>query len=522
MTQPSLARVRIQQQLAEQGKRLAEISADALFRAESDRLTHDLVHRHGLLVDFSREKLDREAWHALFELADSANLKEAAEQLLSGAPINRSEGRAALHPACRAEADDGLPMPAPELMAALAAERKRMLQLSEAFRQGDLRGASGRPLRLLINIGIGGADLGVRLIASVFSASLPSGVRVCCVTGNEELQQVLSHAVAEETLLLINSKSFATREIMASAALAVQWLKDATGAGWKEHVAAVTATPEAAHNMGVPPDKVLRLLPEIGGRYSLWSVAGLAAAAVLGEADYLSLLAGARQADGELLRPLGRDNLPLRLALKDYWHRVVGGCTVRAFFPYRLVLAGLLPYLAQLEMESLGKSIDARTGEGAASGMIFWGGWGPGAQHSVFQMLYQGCHNVPVELLAVAGNPEHDERYAQCLAQAQALSQGYQGEDPERENTRTLPVTLQILERISPQIMGFLLGCWEHKVYLQAQLLGINPFDQWGVERGKQVSARYHDAGWQLTAGGGQDAATDALVRFGCDYADSF
>ena len=389
-----------------------------------------------------------------------------------------------------------MPVPADEVLQGLIAERDRTLAFAEALRAGELQGTAGKPLRCLVNLGAGGADLGVRLITEAFAHLLPEGVRVLCATTKEELQSILAQLDAAETLFVINSKSLATAETLASTTLARSWLeKQPGGANWPDHAAAVSARPDRARELALKDQRIFTMRQEIGGRYSLWSPAGLAAMVTLGRTGYLELLAGARRADRELLRPW-RDNLPVRLALKDFWHSQVEETSSKAVFPYPLALRNLVPYLAQLEMESLGKNCraDGSPVEGP-TGAIFWGGWGPSAQHSMFQMLYQGTHRVPVELLALVG----DSSYRHCLAQAEALSAGC---DTPPEQAQRLPVTVLVLDEISPDRLGFTIGLWEHRVFVQAHLLGLNPFDQWGVERGKRLAARTESA----------DPATHALI----------
>ena len=501
----------IRAELRAHSERLGAVSAADLFAAEPDRYGRHSLMREGVLLDLSRTLIDEQVWQSLLQIPDAIDLATASERLLAGDEVNQSEGRAALHPACRAQAGDGLPQPDAATLQRLQQGQQRMLAFTERLRAGELLGSGGQPITHLINMGAGGSDLGVRMILTAFAGELPDRLRVSCAANAQELRSLLREAEAERTLLLCNSKSFRSVETLDSAAVAIDWLKSHLSDGWQRHLAAVTSVPERALELGVPQDHLFALAPEIGGRFSLWSEAGLAAAATLGAEGYRALLAGARRADGEFLRQPWRDNLVLRLALRDFWHLAGEGCRARAFFPYYLTLSGVLPWAAQLEMESLGKRLAADSQAAVPlSGVPLFGAWGPTAQHSQFQMLYQGQGRIPVELLAVAADPAQDDSYAQCLAQAQALSNAAAEREPWRR-TEGQSVSVLVLRQLNPQSLGFLLACWEHRVFALAQMLGINAFDQWGVEHGKRVAERLRQGEWRLDA----DPATVALADLG-------
>lgn len=476
-----------------------------------------------LLADWSREPLDRAAWDELLSLPDAVQLRDWIERLFAGNILNLSEGMAALAPACRAAgetltANAGRPKIDTQTADTQTADTlQAMLEFAEDFRSGRICGGSGEPLRTLVNIGIGGSDQGVRLIHSAFADRLPDGVQVVFACCEEELQQLLPSLRAEQTLLLLNSKSFTTVEVLNTAARAKQWLQDSLGDTVSaahlsaSHWAAATSWPERAAAQGVPAERIFAVPDGVGGRYSLWSAAGLAAAVVLGRQGFLQLLAGGRQADTDLRTQPWADNLAVRLALKDLWHQGVERRATRLLLPYALPLANLPDYLGQLEMESLGKSLSA-DGKRAVehSGQMLWGGFGPRAQHGFYQLLYEGTHRPQLEMLAVAADPATDMGYAQCLAQAQALSSGIPTDDSGTASARPLPVTLLVLGALNPCSLGFLLALWEHRVFVQSRILDVNPFDQPGVEYGKQITANLQKNDWRA-----DHPSTAALAEYG-------
>lgn len=446
-----------------------------------------------LLVSFARQRLADQTLQLLLNLGFEIGLQERIAGLLSGEPVNVTEGRAALHTALRAlpaagNHDAGL-------VTEIHAEQRRMLGFASDLSAKRIAGL-GKPIDTLVHIGIGGSDLGPRLALDALYEQRRTGLRVEFVSNldGQALFRCLAGVEPAGTLFIVASKSFGTVETLTNAESARSWLEQH---GCKDALAqfvAVTANAAAAHNFGIRPERVFRLWDWVGGRYSLWSSVGLPVAAALGETAFLDLLSGARRMDQHFAGAPPDQNLPVILGLIDLWNGAFLRAPTRAVLPYDQRLQLLPTYLSQLIMESNGKSVD-NLGRPLQipSSPIVWGGIGTDAQHAFFQLLHQGTHTVPAEFL-IAAHPRHDARHhrrllAACLAQGQALMEGRT--DPERPYRSThgdQPSTTIIYDDLTPEVLGMLLALYEHRTFVHAALLDINPFDQWGVELGKELA----------------------------------
>lgn len=462
-------------------------------------------------VDLSRHWADDAVWRDLFDLASEAGLRERARAMADGAVINRSEGRAVLHMALRADAGEIL-VAGEDLGATCADARRRMYAFIDAAHAGRAVGATGRRFEALIHVGIGGSELGPRFVdrALAGAAAQPGArqLRFLASTDIDALARATAGLDPETTLISVASKSFSTAETLRNAADLRDWIHGSSGersADWSRHFVAATANTDAAAAWGLERDQVFDVWPWVGGRFSLWSTVGFPVAWRHGPSSFDELLAGARDMDRHFLSAPWSENLPARVGLIGAWY---GGCfdaPTRCVVPYATRLDHLVSYMQQLYMESNGKRVN---GEGqplaGPSAPVLWGDVGPQAQHAFFQLLQQGQHFVPVDLVAVAkatlsSEPAHAARHASllasCLGQAQALMHG----DPQAEPSHRAipggqPSTLWLLDRLSPRALGNLLACFEHEVFVQSALWGINAFDQWGVEAGKKRSAALEPA----------------------------
>lgn len=489
--------------------RLAPIHLRALMAdpARAEALTLEAA---GLRLDLSREKLDETALGALLDLAKAAGLGAAREALFSGAEVNATERRAALHMALRGGAA------APE-GADVAGVRARMLAFAEAVRSGA-RPAAGRAVRDVVNIGIGGSDLGPAMAATALGPDC-DGPRLHFVSNVDgaHLADTLATLDPARTLVVIVSKTFTTLETMMNARAARDWLRAALGEAGDVQMAAVSTNLAACAEFGIPEDRVFGFWDWVGGRYSLWSAVGLSLAIGIGGARFEALLAGARGVDLAFRNTaLGPTNLPLVFGLVGIWRRKMGAASV-ALIPYDQRLERFPAYVQQLEMESNGKRVraDGRPAPHPTSPVI-WGEPGTNAQHSFFQLLHQGADVVPVDFILAArprgGAPHmaahHDALTANCLAQARALALGRteaelraemaaKGAAPEeiarlaphRSFPGDRPSTTLLIPELTPTSLGALVALFEHRVFVQAAIWGINPFDQWGVELGKALAA---------------------------------
>jgi len=499
-----------------------------------------------LFVDLSKNLIDAAALRFLVDLARECGVEAQRDAMLGGEAINRSEGRAVLHTALRAPPGAG-PFSS-EVHGVLDA----MLACAEAMR-GRATGEPGS-LRHIVNIGIGGSDLGPQMAIPALAAFAHPWLQfhfVSNVDGND-IASVLAKIEPRETLFIVASKTFTTQETMANAETAKTWfLAGGDGARIEEHFVAATTNVDAAARFGIAT--TFGFWDWVGGRYSLWSAIGLPIAIAIGAAGFRELLAGARAMDGHFATAPIEDNVPMLLGLVDVWYRNFHRFTSRSVAPYAQGLKRLPAYLQQLEMESNGKRVDRR-GETLpfATSPVVWGEPGTNGQHAYFQMLHQGSDVVPVEFILVAHrdaagaaqgatigerlDAQHRMLLANGLAQSQALMQGRSADEAraqrpgsgrsvsdesalaaQRAFPGNRPSTTLLLERLTPRSLGALVAMYEHRVFTSGALWGINSFDQWGVELGKELGQRLLpllEAGsLDAAAVGSLDASTLALLR---------
>jgi len=474
-----------------------------LFAAEPDRLQRLVVEQAGIRFDFAKTHLDRGLLAAFEQLAAAQDLAGAREALFSGATVNPTEGRAAEHTAERGQG-------APDSVERAKALHARMRALVDAIEAG----AFG-PVRHILHIGIGGSALGPDFLIDALARG--SGRYEAAVVSNVDaaaLEEAVAGFDPQTTLLAIASKTFTTVETMLNARSAMAWMSEGGVADPYGRIVALTASPERAIAFGVDETRILPFPESVGGRYSLWSSIGFPAALALGWDAYESLLEGAAAMDRHFrYAPLG-ENAPVLAAFADRYYANVRRCETRAVFAYDERLRLLPAYLQQLEMESNGKSVKLDgSPAGRATAPITWGGVGTDAQHAVFQLLHQGTHLVPVEFVAAIepGHSYEEEHHRQllinCFAQGAALMAGKSSDDPHRSYPGDRPSTTILLDRVDPATLGALIAFYEHRTFTNAVLLGINPFDQFGVELGKQI-ANAIDSGDDL----GFDPSTQALI----------
>jgi glucose-6-phosphate isomerase len=474
-----------------------------LFDEEADRVERLTIDKAGLRFDFSKTHLDNALIAAFTALAEACGLTAARNAMLRGEPVNLSEGRAAEHPAERG-------MGSPESVHRAAILHERMRALIDAIEAGALG-----PVSHILHIGIGGSALGPELLVEALARdSARYDVAVVSNVDGAALDAVFRRFDPHATLVVVASKTFTTAETLLNAGSALAWMNEAGVDDPYGRFIAATADPDAAVEFGIDETRVLPFATSVGGRYSLWSSVGFSAALAIGWNAFQELLEGAAEIDRHFkLAPLAR-NAPILAAFVDLYYAAVRGAETRAIFAYDQRLALLPAYLQQLEMESNGKSVTS-DGKPLArpSAAISWGGVGTDAQHAVFQLLHQGTHLVPVELLAsiVPGHsldPAHHRMLlANCFAQGAALMVGEKGQDAARSFAGDRPSTTILLDRIDPGRLGALLAFYEHRTFVAATLLGINPFDQFGVELGKRIAGTI-DSG----EGGTFDRSTQALI----------
>jgi glucose-6-phosphate isomerase len=481
---------------------LPKVKLTALFADDPERIKLLSLDVAGIYFDFAKTHLTGEMITLFGQFARNMGLDAKRDLMFSGGIINPTEGRAAEHTAERGEG-------APESVAAAKALHERMRALIEVIDAGGFGS-----IKHVIHVGIGGSALGPDLLIDALGRTAERyDVHIVSNVDGAALAEAFKGCDPHTTLLAIASKTFTTTETMLNAASVVEWMR---GAGVEDplgRVVALTAAPEKAIEWGVDETRVLPFNEAVGGRYSLWSSIGFPAAIALGYGAFEELLEGAAEMDRHFrLAPL-EENAPALAAYADLYYAQIRGCETRAVFAYDERLRLLPSYLQQLEMESNGKSVTAEGAPlGHASAPITWGGVGTDGQHAVFQLLHQGTHLIPVEFVAVA-EPDHDlddahhsQLLQNCFAQGAALMAGRHSEDGARNYPGDRPSSTLLLDELTPRTLGALIAFYEHRTFVNAVLLGINPFDQFGVELGKEMAKA-------VAAGGVSfDASTEALI----------
>jgi glucose-6-phosphate isomerase len=468
-----------------------------LFEADARRFERFSREACGLLLDFSRQRLDDGVLAALVEQARSCGLAARIEAMFAGEAVNETEHRAALHTLLRAPAGAPVPAQLASSHAEVLAVRAQCAEFVASVQSGRRAGSTGERFTDVVNVGIGGSDLGPAM-ATAALAPYDAGLLRCHFVSNVDGTQFADLAAQLDparTLVVVCSKTFTTQETLSNARLIRGWLARRLGeAAVPRHFAAVSTNAAAMDEFGVGRDARFAMWDWVGGRYSLWSAVGLSVELAVGTARFDALLAGAHAMDEHFRGAPFAGNLPVLLGLLAHWNRNALGCGSHAVLPYTQRLARLPAYLQQLGMESLGKRV-TRSGSPVAgeTGAVIWGEPGSNAQHSFFQLLHQGTADVSADfLLPVAGAADAaaDELViANCLAQAHAMMAGFEAREPYRVHPGNRPLSVIAFARLDPATLGALVALYEHAVFVESVIWDINPFDQWGVELGKKVCA---------------------------------
>ncbi len=498
------------------------------FARDAGRFASFSLEAPGLFADLSKNLWDLKTRKLLLELARECGLEARRDAMLAGAPINTTEGRAVLHTALRAPRGQGL------FSDDVHGVLDRLFEFAE-----QVRDTSSSGIRHVVNIGIGGSDLGPQMVVPALDAWAHPGITLHFVSNvdGHDITPVLRKLRPENTLFIIASKTFTTQETMANAAVARQWFLEQGGTDIGRHFVGATTNLKAAADFGI--HTTFGFWDWVGGRYSLWSAIGLPIAIAVGSEHFRALLAGAHAMDRHFAEAPLEDNLPAQLGLLDVWYRNFHRFTSRSVAPYHQGLRRLPAYLQQLEMESNGKCVDL-DGNALPFGTspVVWGEPGTNGQHAYFQMLHQGTDVIPVEFIAVkhpthAHADLHAKALANCLAQSQALMLGKRTDAALGEKAPTAsasldpltvarhrsfpgnrPSTTLLIDTLTPHALGALIALYEHRVFTSGAVWGINSFDQWGVELGKALAGellpRITAAG--AADGSGLDASTAGLL----------
>lgn len=480
-------------------KSLAEI-----FESNAGRVSQMTKEIAGLRIDMSKTHLDDAMLAAFQNIADEMGLLGKREALLSGAIINPTEQRSALHIAERGMGDD-----------VAVAEAKMLQSRMKALIEAIDAGAMG-DIKHILHVGIGGSALGPKLLMDALGREdAKYDVAIVSNVDGAAMAEAIKDFDPQKTLLAVASKTFTTTETLMNAQSAMDWMKEGGVSDALGRVIALTAAPEKALEFGVDESRILPFNENVGGRYSLWCSIGFPAAIGLGWDAYEEILNGAAEMDAHFAACDILENAPVLAAFTDLYYTQVTGAQTRAIFAYDERLRLLPDYLQQLEMESNGKSV---TSDGTpidyASAPITWGGVGTDAQHAVFQLLHQGTHLIPVEFIA-SKTPGHDfdpihheTLLTNCFAQGAALMAGRENDDKARSYEGNRPSVTILIDDVTPASLGALLAYYEHRTFVNAVMLGINPFDQFGVELGKEIAKKISTDGPS-----GFDPSTSALMQ---------
>jgi glucose-6-phosphate isomerase len=502
--------------LVDHRARTAATRIDAQFAADPDRFRRLSRQAGTLLLDMSKTSLDARALDLLLDLARAAKVEERRDLMLTGAPINTTEGRAVLHTALRNRSDRPVMVDGRDVMPDVRSVLSAMAAFSDGIRSGAIATARGRRFTDVVNIGIGGSDLGP-VMATLALAPWHDGPRSHFVSNVDgaHLADTLKGLDPATTLFIVASKTFTTIETMTNAASARRWVVTALGEeAVGSHFCAVSTALDKVAAFGISADRTFGFWDWVGGRYSVWSAVGLSLMIAVGAPVFGRFLDGAHAMDRHFAEAPLPDNLPVLLGLVGLWHRNVCGYPSRAILPYEQRLLRFPAYLQQLDMESNGKgvTIEGRV-VGRATGPIVWGEPGTNGQHAFYQLIHQGTEVIPCEFLVGAQGHEPELRQhhalliANCLAQSQALMTGRTLEQaeaqmraagrseadvtaiaPHRVFEGNRPSVTLAYRTLDPETLGALIALYEHRVFVEAQVWGINAFDQWGVELGKELA----------------------------------
>ena len=489
----------------------------ALFAQEPDRFERLSIKFGDILFDYSKNRITDETMRLLLNLAEDANLAAQIEAMFSGEKINNTEGRAVLHTALRSQSDSPLMADGEDVKPEIRRVLAKMRRFSESVRSGDWRGFTGKPITDIVNIGIGGSDLGPKMVCAALKPYGKRGLRIHFVSNVDgtDIAETLKLLNPETALFLIASKTFTTQETMTNAHTARDWFLARSGdeRHIARHFAAMSTNTPAVRAFGIDPENMFEFWDWVGGRYSLWSAIGLSIALFVGMDNFEALLRGAYAADQHFRSAPFAQNIPVLMALLGVWYNNFFGAQSHAILPYEQYLEYFPAYFQQGDMESNGKGV-SRTGEALqySTGPIIWGQPGTNGQHAFYQLIHQGTKLIPCDFLAgvETQNPlgsHHAILLSNFLAQTEALmkgrttdearaelsAQGYSGAELELlARAKTFPgnrPTNSILyQKLTPETLGALIALYEHQIFTQGVIWRVNSFDQMGVELGKQLA----------------------------------
>lgn len=480
-----------------------QITVRNLFAEDGNRHADFVIDDCNCYLDFSKNWIDHNSLTLLYKIADNSNLVDKIDGLFNGHKLNYSEDRAALHTALR---DLQNLSPINEIHTAIESTHIKIKDLEKKLHNNQLLGFSNKPIKTIVNIGIGGSDLGPKMVYHALRPYWNNNIKCHFVSNIDpsDINFILEKADPETTLFIISSKSFTTTETLANANAARKWLlKYCSQPELAKHFIAITSNMIKAHNFGITPDNILPIWDWVGGRYSVWSAIGLTIALGTSYDTYLELLNGANKLDQHFKNKPWSENMPVTLALLGIGYINYANCQTQAILPYSKNLEYFPDYIQQLDMESNGKSVDIYHNViNYKTAPIVWGATGTNGQHAFYQLLHQGNHLVPCDfIIPLSGSSgssgphsEHEFNHktlvANAFAQTKTLMDGYN--HPESPKYKLLagnkPSNTLLLPKLTPYYLGILIALYEHKIFVQGVIWKINSFDQWGVEQGKVIA----------------------------------
>jgi glucose-6-phosphate isomerase len=518
MRQPALTATASFQALETHAVEAEDWQMRGLFAADPQRFAHFSLEAAGLFLDYSKNRLDRRTLELLVDLARERGVEEQREAMFSGEKINLTEHRAVLHTALRAPRDTALVVDGQNITADVHAVLDRVKVFSDAVRAGTWLGYSGKPITDIVNIGIGGSDLGPKMVCLALRQYAHPRLSMHFVSNvdGHDMDAALSQVNPETTLFIVASKTFTTSETMLNAQTARSWfLKHARESELARHFVAVSTNTEAIKTFGIDPANMFPFWDWVGGRYSVWSAIGLSVALCVGFGYFSDLLAGAHAMDQHFRSAPLEQNMPVLLGLIGFWNRQFLGCPSVSIAPYHQDLNRFPAYLQQLEMESNGKRV-TKGGQPieVPTCPVIWGDCGTNGQHAYFQLLHQGTDVTPIDFIACLRpahelGQHHTALLANCFAQSEAFMRGKTIDEvrtdlaaqglalseierlaPHKTFPGNRPSNTILMEYLTPYSLGALIALYEHKTFVQGVLWDVNSFDQWGVELGKVLAKK--------------------------------
>lgn len=502
--------------LRAQKERFADLHMRDLFAADPHRFRRFSARTDDLLLDYSKNRIDTEVMTALFELARAAKVEPRRDAMWAGEPINITEHRSVLHMALRYDGPDPVMVDGHDVMPDVRAVREAMHRFSDAIREGHINGHTGQKFTDVVNIGIGGSDLGPAMVSIALKPYTRPDLRAHFVSNVDgaHMHDTIEGLNPETTLFIVASKTFTTDETMTNAHSARQWIAERLGeAAVTDHFAAVSTNLEGCAAFGIKDDRIFGFWDWVGGRYSVWSAIGLPVAIAIGYENFAQFLKGAAEMDAHFLSAPLEENLPVIMGLLGVWYRNLWGFATHAVLPYDQRMRRFTAYLQQQDMESNGKRVTLKGKEAQRdTGPVVWGEPGTNGQHAFYQLIHQGTSVIPCDFLIAATPhedmaPHHQKLVANCFAQSEALMRGKTEEQvsaelqeqglsaseiadllPHKLFPGNRPSNTLLYRRLDPATLGKLIALYEHKVFVQGTIWNINSFDQWGVELGKQLA----------------------------------